>query len=381
MKTASVLFILGSMEIGGVQSGVMNFARIVPAEQVRFDTVVFTGKEGYHEAAFQKYGSVFHVPLLKAHNKYLTVPCTLINDFLVRIKLRRFLKAHGPYDAVHTKLLKGTAPALEAARECGVPIRIAQSHVDKPERLNPFDTWYYKWCAKRIEKSATVKLAVSEKAIGLLFDKYGARIIKNPTISLERLNPLLYQTDPHTEIRLIQVGTYSHRKNQCFSVEVLKQLLDMGQEAHLAFVGFPLDDPEYIHSVEDRIRQYGLSKYVAFYPKDADVPLLLSQSDYMLIPSLREGLPNVALEAQAMGVPCFLSDAITRVSDCGLCRFLSLQTGPSAWAQEILDYRQQHGTDKRYVDMSSWDQREVIKEHIRIWQGEEQSSVRKTDKR
>ena len=226
MKPASVLFVLGSMEIGGVQSGVMSFARIVPPEQVRFDIVVFARKEGYHEAAFQKYGNVFHVPLLETHNKYLSVPCTLINDFLVRIKLRRFLKEHEPYDAVHTKLLKGTAPALEAARECGVPIRIAQSHVDKPERLNPFDTWYYKWCAKRIEKSATVKLAVSEKAIGLLFDKYGARIIKNPTISLERLNPLLYQTDPHTEIRLIQVGTYSRRKNQCFSVDVLKGLLD-----------------------------------------------------------------------------------------------------------------------------------------------------------
>lgn len=367
MKPARVLFVLGSMEIGGVQSGVMDFARIVPPERVRFDIVVFARKEGYHEAAFRKYGSVFHIPLLEAHNKYLSVPCTLINDFLVRIKLKRFLKGHEPYDAVHTKLLKGTAPALEAARECGVPIRVAQSHVDRPERLNPFDAWYYKWCAKRIEKSATVKLAVSEKAIALLFDKYSGRIIKNPTISLERLDPSLYPPEPHPEIRLIQVGTYSRRKNQCFSVDVLKRLLDAGQDARLSFVGYPLDEPEYIHSVEGRIRQYGLSERVTFYPKDADVPLLLSRSDYMLIPSLREGLPNVALEAQAMGVPCFLSDSITKAADCGLCRFLSLQSGPEAWAQQILDYRRQYGAEKRYVDMSAWDQNEILQEYVQIW--------------
>ena len=98
------------------------------------------------------------------------------------------------------------------------------------------------------------------------------------------------------------------------------------------------------------------------------MPYLLSQSDYMLIPSLREGLPNVALEAQAMGVPCFLADTITEATDCGLCTFLSLQIGPAAWSQEIMKYKRQHGTNKQFVDMSSWDQREVVKEYIQIWQ-------------
>ncbi len=367
MKPTSVLFILGSMEIGGVQSGVMNFARIASPEQVHFDIVVFTKKEGFHEAEFQKYGNIFHIPLFEPHNKFLSIPCTLINDFLVRVKLKHFLKSHEPYDAIHTKLLKGTAPALEAARECGVPIRIAQSHVDKPEWMNPFDTWYYKWCAKRIEKSATIKLAVSKKAIELLFNKCSARIIKNPTISLERLNPSLYRSDPHAEIRLIQVGTYSRRKNQCFSVDVLKALLDVEQDARLSFVGYSLDEPDYIHSIEDRIQQYDLSERVTFYPKDADVPLLLSQSDYMLIPSLREGLPNVALEAQAMGVPCFLSDGITKATDCGLCQFLSLEESATAWAKEIMRYRKEHGAIKQYVDMSSWDQKNVTREYIMIW--------------
>ena len=186
---------------------------------------------------------------------------------------------------------------------------------------------------------------------------------------MEKLDPSRYPPDCHTGIRLIQVGTYSHRKNQCFSVEILKELLDSGQEAQLAFIGFPLDEPEYIHTMEDRIRQLGVSDQVVFYPKDADVPLLLSQSDYMLIPSLREGLPNVALEAQAMGVPCFLSDTITKATDCGLCTFLPLQNGPGSWAREIINYRLQRGAGKGSADMSSWDQRKVLQEYIGIWKG------------
>ena len=368
MKPVRVLFVLGSMEIGGVQSGVMNFARITSPEEIRFDIIVLTKQEGFHENEFRRYGKVYHIPLLQARNKYLSIPCTLINDFLVRIKLRCFLKSHEHYDAVHTKLLKGTAPALEAALKCDVSIRIAQSHVDKPEHLNLFDTWYYRWCAKRIEKCATVKLAVSERAIELLFDHYNARIIRNPTINLERLNPTKYKNASHSEICLIQVGTYSRRKNQCFSVEVLKELLNSGREARLLLVGYMLDEPDYINSVKAKIQQYGLSEHVAFYPKDANIPLLLSQSDYMLVPSLREGLPNVALEAQAMGVPCFISDAITKDTDCGLCIFLSLKAGAKFWSQEIIRYRQKNGIDKKYIDMTSWDRRKIVEEYIQIWQ-------------
>ena len=369
MNPTRVLFIVGSMDIGGVQSGIMSFIRITPPDQIHFEVIVLSHKKGYHEAEFRKYGNVYPIPLLKAPNKYLSIPCTLLNDIILRNRLSRFLKAHTPFDAIHTKLLKGTAPAMEVAKKRGVSVRIAQSHVDRPDRLNPFDTWYYRWCARRIERCATVKLAVSKKAADLLFDRNGARVIKNPTVDLKRLNPRKYNCTPHSEIRLIQIGTFSNRKNQCFSVNILKQLLDMGQAAKLFFIGYPLDGSEYVHEIEKSVAELGLEGSVVFLPRDTDVPLALSRSDYMLIPSLREGLPNVALEGQAMGVPCFLSDAITKAADCGLCVFLPLEAGAEAWAREVLRYRAEHGVEKQYVDMSAWDQREVVKEYIQIWQG------------
>ena len=46
------------------------------------------------------------------------------------------------------------------------------------------------------------------------------------------------------------------------------------------------------------------------------------------------GLPVVLVEAQAAGVPCLVSDAVTRDADIatGLLRFTGLQSGAAAWA-------------------------------------------------
>ena len=59
--------------------------------------------------------------------------------------------------------------------------------------------------------------------------------------------------------------------------------------------------------------------------------------DGMLLPSLFEGLPLVAIEWQINGLPCLLSDTIT--SDCKLTNiveFMSLNNSAREWAQEIL---------------------------------------------
>ena len=357
---------MGGMDIGGVQSGVMNFAKIISPDRVRFDVLVLDSTIGFHEEEFKKYGNIYHIPILRIKGRISCVFSILLNNLLLRMKLQRFFKVHH-YDAVHCKVLRYCAVCSEAAQSVGVPIRITQAHVDKPDKQHFFFKWYYKWCAKRIEKSATDKLAVSPKAADYLYGQYGGRVIKNPTISLKRLNPELYPIDVHQEIRLIQIGTFSTRKNQCFSLKVLKHLLSQNVKAKLYFIGFSLDEPNYINEIHDMIKKYSLSESVEFYPKDTDVPKLLSQVDYMLLPSLSEGLPNVALESQAMGVPVFLSDVVNRDTDCGLCMFLPLNNGAEEWADKVLEYRRTYGTEKHYVDMSAWDNEKVAEEYIEIW--------------
>ena len=64
--------------------------------------------------------------------------------------------------------------------------------------------------------------------------------------------------------------------------------------------------------------------------------------DYFLLPSLYEGLPGTAIEAQASGLPGIMSDTVTReavVTD--LLQVKSIQEKPEIWAKEIMKTNQQ----------------------------------------
>ena len=78
-------------------------------------------------------------------------------------------------------------------------------------------------------------------------------------------------------------------------------------------------------------------KEVQLLPHDSDVPAAFAQSEYMIFPSVFEGLPLSLLEAQVMRVRCFVSDAVTREADIGLCRYLSLKQPADQWARAVLE--------------------------------------------
>ena len=215
-----LLFVVNSMDVGGVQSGIMAFAEIVPSD-IHIDVLNLTDKVGFHEEAFSKYGKVFHIKTLQGENRFSKTFSLFFNNLIIEKEFDRFLKNHN-YDVIHSKSMAYSAVIVKVAKKHNIPVRVAQAHVDKPERLSPLHRFYYKKCSEIIEKCATHKLAVSEKAADLMFGEFGGQVIKNPTISLKKFDRNKYVSSPHTGINLIQVGTYSKRKNQCFSAEILK---------------------------------------------------------------------------------------------------------------------------------------------------------------
>ena len=66
------------------------------------------------------------------------------------------------------------------------------------------------------------------------------------------------------------------------------------------------------------------------------MPDLLSAMDVMAFPSLYEGMPNTVIEAQATGLPCLISDSITREANItGLVKYESLSASALKWAEDV----------------------------------------------
>ena len=84
------------------------------------------------------------------------------------------------------------------------------------------------------------------------------------------------------------------------------------------------------------MKKYNLHNCVKFTGAITNIPEFLNAMDIMVFPSLFEGLPNVVLEWQAMGLPCLISDTITReCAPSSLVEFKGLDKSPYEWIISI----------------------------------------------
>lgn len=370
-KPIKVLNIMSDFKKGGVQAEVMYPARLLDRQDVVFDALLLSDTVGYYEEEFQRYGNIYRIPLKRRKTRIGRVLSIFTNYFWLKREMDRFFREHPGYDAVHARHITYNAPCLLAAEKAGIPVRIAHCAVDRPKgqfRDRTYVTWYLAYCAHVLRRCATHCFGVTKSAVEYLCGEGNGIVMKNPTIALDRFNPALYRdVQPDGKIHLLMVGSYSGRKNQKFAVDILKELPD---DATATFIGYPRtpSDP-YLPNLKAYVGELGLSDRVRFLPQDADIPGEMAKATVLLIPSLQEGLPNVALEAQAMGLSCFISDAVSDECDCGICSFHPLSMGAKGWAERIVQFVEEKGYGKHYVDMSQWDNYKICLDYLEYWRG------------
>ena len=127
---------------------------------------------------------------------------------------------------------------------------------------------------------------------------------------------------------VLYFGRFSQEKGIGTLIQVAKELPDV----QFIFAGSgPLEN-----QLRDQAAGLGIAQNVRFLGVRADVPELMQAMDVFVLPSLFEGLGISAVEAQACGLPCLLSQNVP--SACGMTEpveFLPLGD-PTLWAQEIL---------------------------------------------
>lgn len=366
-----VLQINRDMKKGGVQAEIMYPARILDSKRVHFDVMLLSDTKGFYEEEFAQYGNIYRLPLKKRKTKIGRALAIIVDYFAIRKGMIRFLQSHEAYDAVHGHELFTNAACMSAAKKCGVPVRIAYCAVNKPGKNCDnrfFVKVYLRICALVLNRCCTHKFGVTQNAADYLFGKGKGVPIKNPTVDFQKFDPAKYSLTDDGNIHLLMVGSYSSRKNQKFGLKVFRELHKLQPGATMTFIGYPRSDTEtYFPELQSMVKEYHLEDNVVFLPQDADIPREMAKATFLLIPSLQEGLPNVALEAQKMGLPCFLSTDVSDDCDCGLCTYVPLEEGPENWAEKLVEYVAAHGFEKRFVDMSEWDNRKVCEMYMEIW--------------
>ena len=131
------------------------------------------------------------------------------------------------------------------------------------------------------------------------------------------------------------VGDFSYSKNPEFALQIFERLYEIDNKIKMLFVG---DGPNRME-MEGKTKGKKYCENIIFYGYTMEVENVLNVLDLLILPSRSEGLPVCIIEAQANGLPCILSDVITKqckLLDC--CVFLSLAEPPEKWANLIYDY-------------------------------------------
>ena len=117
---------------------------------------------------------------------------------------------------------------------------------------------------------------------------------------------------------VLHVGAFSAVKNQGYLVDAFSLLHQEFPNSTLLFVG----DGELIDNVKNKVINLGLESAVRFLGYRNDVNKIMQAADLFVLPSTIEGLPFVAIEAQAAGLPCIITSVATpQTKVSGICSF------------------------------------------------------------
>lgn len=128
-------------------------------------------------------------------------------------------------------------------------------------------------------------------------------------IDLDLFNPLMFDNvyeGNQKNFKFLFLGRIVKDKGINELIEAFDSLIKIKKDIKLTIVGKYETELDPID--EKNVRLIERNKYVNHIPWIEDVRLNIMQSDVLVLPSYREGFPNVVLQALAMGKPVICSD-------------------------------------------------------------------------
>lgn len=358
-KKIKVTMLTSHFDITGIGTVMMNYC--IALNKEKYDLTIIAGKPiaDKYKNECKEYG--IHLIVLPSRHE---------ESKRHYIALWKALKA-GNYDIVHNHGNSSMmAVELTIAKLAGVKNRIAHSHNSTCPNmrihrlLNPYFRTVY-----------TKALACGQLAGNWLFGKDNFEVLPNGfhtgnfAFSKENRDAIRSELGVEDQLLIGHIGRINEQKNQEYLLDIFKDVAAMRIDATLLIVGTGPDEEK----INARVQKHPYKDRIILYGETDNPTAFYSAMDVFVFPSRYEGLPVVLLEAQISGLPCIVSDKITREVDLGDINWQSIDDDPKQWADALLSIEQRSEEErtayrKKYIEeIQQYDITRSVKQLDRIY--------------
>ena len=329
-----VLHVLGTLNRGGAESRIMDLYRAMDRTAVQFDFLIHTDQpQVYEEEAKSLGASVYSVPRFKGTNYFSYLKA-----------LRAFFRNCPPYAFVEGHMTSTASIYLPVAKEeirkRGYRAPVTAAHLRSSGAPSGLKGMLVRHLRKSLPEKADLLWSCAKQAA---YAVYGKELTDGGRVEII---PNAVETDqfafdagkrrafreafsiPEKTVVIGHVGRFDSVKNQAFLVRVLACLKN--KDVRLLYVGSGNEEA----AVRELAKELSVQDRVLFAGECSREKTgeAYQAMDVFALPSFYEGLPGTVIEAEASGLPCLLSEAVTEeVCIAGREKRLPL-SDPGRWA-------------------------------------------------
>lgn len=338
-KKIKIAMVTNHFDITGISTVVLNYCKEL--DHRKFDLTVIAGQPIAEENRIEcTENGIQLIELPSRHQESVKHYASL---------WKALRKNH--YDIVHVHGNSSMmAIELTIAKLAGEKIRIAHSHNSMCPNMKVHKVLKPYFC-----KIYTKALGCGKLAGDWLFGESEFKILPNGfhtesfEFDEEERKRVRKELDIEDKFVIGHIGRFNEQKNQAYLIEAFEQMAKVCSDAVLLLVGTGPDFDKIKGIVDNSLYK----NQIILYGVTKATREMYSAMDVFVLPSKYEGLPVVLLEAQITGLPCVVSDRVTKEVDFGEIQWLSIDDTPESWAKIISqtvvrsnvqrrDYRSEH---------------------------------------
>lgn len=323
-----MLVITPSMDQGGAETFLMKVYRALDKKKYQFDFYIMGNKGFYDGEIISLGGRITYAPMkTKGFFKY-------------RSFIKAFFKSNN-YEYIYRAVSTSLATLdLFYAKKYGNPKRI----IARSTNSNVYGKIAHYAFRPFMLNVSNAKIAPSTEAAMFMFGKRSVKMNK-VSLLMNGIDTSLFSFMDNkrtksreglgiksSETLFIHIGRFTKQKNHSELAVIFKEILMIDNNSRLLCVGDGRTKGNFIRKCKD----LNVLERVIFLEQRSDINELLMAADIMLLPSLFEGLPNVVMEAQATGLPCLVSDNVTKECDVTNLVYFEKLGNPGKWASQSL---------------------------------------------